>query len=106
MLSASSTYSPGSAAPKGQIPCYDPSTMQFLGYAKAMTPAQVRRLAAAADSQQQEQQQLCVTFVNITAVVYRSCGAIDLLCVIRLPAACAVWAWQTDHIASLDGCLL
>lgn len=35
------TYTPGAAAPKGQIPCYDPSTMQFLGHAKAMTPAEV-----------------------------------------------------------------
>lgn len=35
------TYLPGSTAPKGQIPCYDPSTMQFLGHIKAMTPAEV-----------------------------------------------------------------
>lgn len=41
MLQHPSTYTPGAAAPKGQIPCYDPSTMQFLGHAKAMTPAEV-----------------------------------------------------------------
>lgn len=42
------TYTPGTAAPKGQIPCYDPSTMQFLGYTKAMTPAEVREVVAQA----------------------------------------------------------
>lgn len=36
------TYNPAAAAPpKGQIPCYDPSTMQLLGHTKAMTPAEV-----------------------------------------------------------------
>lgn len=35
-------YRPGAAPlPKDRIPCYDPSTMQLLGYAKAMTPAEV-----------------------------------------------------------------
>jgi len=38
------TYTPGTAAPKGQIPCYDPSTMQFLGCVKAMTPAEVSQV--------------------------------------------------------------
>lgn len=37
------SFTPGAAAPpKGQIPCYDPSTMQLLGHTKAMTPAEVR----------------------------------------------------------------
>ena len=35
-------YKPtGKAPPKGKIACYDPSTMRLLGYAKAMTPAEV-----------------------------------------------------------------
>jgi hypothetical protein len=40
------TYTPGPAPPKGQIPCYDPSTMQLLGHTKAMTPAEVSVPAA------------------------------------------------------------
>lgn len=28
---------------KSRIPCYDPGTMELLGYVPAMTPAQVRR---------------------------------------------------------------
>ena len=35
-------YSPPKTLPKDKIPCYDPGTMQFLGHAKAMTPAEVR----------------------------------------------------------------
>ncbi|KAF8061097.1 ALDH22A1 [Scenedesmus sp. PABB004] len=42
------TYVPGTPAPKGSIPCYDPSTMQLLGHAKAMTPAEVRAAIAEA----------------------------------------------------------
>jgi hypothetical protein len=38
------TYVPGKTLPKDKIPCYDPGTMQFLGYAKAMTPDEVRAL--------------------------------------------------------------
>lgn len=39
-------YSPPKTLPKDKIPCYDPGTMQFLGYAKAMTPEEVRRCSA------------------------------------------------------------
>jgi hypothetical protein len=35
-------YSPPKTLPKDKIPCYDPGTLQFLGYAKAMTPDEVR----------------------------------------------------------------
>lgn len=35
------TYTPTAEMPKDKIPCYDPSTMHFLGYAKAMTPTEV-----------------------------------------------------------------
>jgi hypothetical protein len=34
-------YVPGKDTKKSGIPCYDPSTMQLLGYAKAMTPQEV-----------------------------------------------------------------
>jgi len=37
-------YSPPKTLPKDKIPCYDPGTMQLLGHAKAMTPAEVRCL--------------------------------------------------------------
>ena len=40
-LSAEKYKPSGKAPPKGKIACYDPSTMQLLGYAKAMTPAEV-----------------------------------------------------------------
>lgn len=39
------SYVPG-PLPKDRIPCYDPSTMQLLGYAPAMTPAEVRAAGA------------------------------------------------------------
>ena len=32
---------PGKEKKQSGIPCYDPSTMQHLGYAKAMTPQEV-----------------------------------------------------------------
>jgi hypothetical protein len=34
-------YVPGKEKKQSGIPCYDPSTMQHLGYAKAMTPQEV-----------------------------------------------------------------
>ncbi len=37
---------PTNQPPKGKIPCYDPATMQYLGDAKAMTPAEVRQPTA------------------------------------------------------------
>jgi hypothetical protein len=40
-------YTPPKSLPKEKIPCYDPGTMQLLGYAKAMTPEEVRRQPAA-----------------------------------------------------------
>lgn len=40
-------YTPPKTLPKDKIPCYDPGTMQFLGYAKAMTPDEVRAALAA-----------------------------------------------------------
>jgi hypothetical protein len=42
VLEGAETFQPSAAPwPKDRIPCYDPSTMQLLGYAKAMTPAEV-----------------------------------------------------------------
>eukprot|EP00879_Flechtneria_rotunda_P025534 GHRR01027136.1.p1 GENE.GHRR01027136.1~~GHRR01027136.1.p1 ORF type:complete len:614 (+),score=214.33 GHRR01027136.1:630-2471(+) len=41
-------YIPTGQVPKDKIPCYDPSTMQFLGYTKAMTPAEVHQVVAEA----------------------------------------------------------
>eukprot|EP00882_Tetradesmus_deserticola_P031629 GHRQ01035776.1.p2 GENE.GHRQ01035776.1~~GHRQ01035776.1.p2 ORF type:complete len:179 (+),score=67.65 GHRQ01035776.1:181-717(+) len=40
-------YTPALQLP-GKIPCYDPSSMQLLGYAKAMTPTEVREVIAEA----------------------------------------------------------
>jgi hypothetical protein len=39
-------YVPAKSPPKDKIPCYDPGTMQLLGYAKAMTPDEVGGAAA------------------------------------------------------------
>jgi hypothetical protein len=41
-LQGAEQYTPTTQLPKDKIPCYDPSSMQFLGYAKAMSPAEVR----------------------------------------------------------------
>ena len=38
---AGQRYVPSAPPPKDKIPCYDPSTMQLLGYAKAMSAAEV-----------------------------------------------------------------
>uniref|UniRef100_A0A383W8G7 Aldehyde dehydrogenase domain-containing protein n=1 Tax=Tetradesmus obliquus TaxID=3088 RepID=A0A383W8G7_TETOB len=47
-LQGAELYTPTTQLPKDKIPCYDPSSMQFLGYAKAMSPAEVRAVIAEA----------------------------------------------------------
>jgi hypothetical protein len=40
-LQGAELYTPTTQLPKDKIPCYDPSSMKFLGNAKAMSPAEV-----------------------------------------------------------------
>jgi len=41
LMPAGGTRGSPSKSSKSRIPCYDPGTMELLGYAPAMTPSQV-----------------------------------------------------------------
>lgn len=66
------TYIPGTTALKGQVPCYDPSTMQFLGHTKAMTPAEVS--PAGVHLQQQ------MRLLHLQSSVFQQSSFVTLLC--------------------------